>query len=287
MRPDGHRLLLPSGAEIGPRLIVEAKDHHDYDASGRAFADLFEKDLQLMAGRQSIAAGTKDVFFTMLRDEHFEATRRLFGTDNFDRLFVVHAFEGARSEATSAGLAASRVFLLDTNSLIADLLQWYETSERKSGLRNSLIGDVWHLLVGFCRLRPEQVGRAAPPPTTERRESVETSRPTAEAVTGPVRLGTAAGDSQPAVREFQNAEQEYLGWLRQHPDGLVVNTERGKPLRYRVLHRASCPLISEYIGRSEPGGFTERTYIKLCSTSNAALCSLMPGLKRCSRCDPG
>jgi len=32
-----------------------------------------------------------------------------------------------------------------------------------------------------------------------------------------------------------------------------------------VLHRATCPSISEYKGQALPGGFTERQYIKICA----------------------
>ena len=65
--------------------------------------------------------------------------------------------------------------------------------------------------------------------------------------------------------EFINNEKGYLHWLRMHPNGYVINTERRMSTNYMWLHRASCRLISEYTKGSKEGGFTERTYIKICS----------------------
>lgn len=42
MKPDGQPLQSPSGRTIGPRLIVEAKDEHDWDPTGREFGRLLQ-----------------------------------------------------------------------------------------------------------------------------------------------------------------------------------------------------------------------------------------------------
>lgn len=41
-------ILVPGGASIGPRLIVEAKDEHDWEPTGREFGRLLRTDLSKM-----------------------------------------------------------------------------------------------------------------------------------------------------------------------------------------------------------------------------------------------
>src|SRR5688572_13581175 len=66
-------------------------------------------------------------------------------------------------------------------------------------------------------------------------------------------------------------DQDYLDWLQQHPQGFVVNASQSLSPDYMVLHRSSCPHISQPTHESEPGGFTERGYIKVGAASVEAL----------------
>ena len=56
---------------------------------------------------------------------------------------------------------------------------------------------------------------------------------------------------------------DYRNWLAGHPDGFVVNSGRASSPNYVVLHRARCRHISVPVHEAEPGGFTERDYIKI------------------------
>jgi hypothetical protein len=73
------------------------------------------------------------------------------------------------------------------------------------------------------------------------------------------------------VTMFESNDQAYLTWREQHTDGFVINTSRSKDADYMVLHRASCYSISTYTKMAHPGGFTERDYIKICSTNIESL----------------
>ncbi len=68
---------------------------------------------------------------------------------------------------------------------------------------------------------------------------------------------------------FKNDDDGYLKWLQENQSGFVVNTrERIIDPDYMVLHNASCKQISKYPNMIQnPGGFTERDYIKICSDS--------------------
>lgn len=72
------------------------------------------------------------------------------------------------------------------------------------------------------------------------------------------------------VEIFDGNDSHYLTWLSDHLNGYVLNRRRGKSDNYLVLHRATCRLISEDDGK-EPGGFTQRGYVKVCSTDLQSL----------------
>jgi hypothetical protein len=40
VHPRGDQFALPNGAEIGPRVLVETKDEHDFDQKGGEFGKM-------------------------------------------------------------------------------------------------------------------------------------------------------------------------------------------------------------------------------------------------------
>ncbi|NWF81293.1 MAG: hypothetical protein HXY37_14825 [Chloroflexi bacterium] len=89
----------------------------------------------------------------MLRQEHFEKAVQIFGGDDFDRLFVVHTLEQATRSELGPTLATRRIYWLTVHELVADLLTWYGADKNQAALRHTLIGDLWHLLVGYCGMQ--------------------------------------------------------------------------------------------------------------------------------------
>ncbi len=89
---------------------------------------------------------------------------------------------------------------------------------------------------------------------------------------------------------FRKQEAEYFAWLKSHPGGFVLNTKASVSPGYMVLHRASCKLVSRYLGRAGPGGFTERSYRKLCAETvepiKVWVKSNRGQLSTCSHCAP-
>jgi hypothetical protein len=156
VRADSKKIKLPGpdGAEIGPRIIVETKDEHDWEPTGKEFGALLGNDIEKMGDAPFIPRGTKGVKFTMLRQEHFEKASEYFDSPDFDRLFVVHAVDPCVANTHASVLTRQRIHILSVNDLVADLHVWYVQHPRKSGLRHTLVGDLWHLLVGFCGCSP-------------------------------------------------------------------------------------------------------------------------------------
>lgn len=63
----------------------------------------------------------------------------------------------------------------------------------------------------------------------------------------------------------ENARDDaaYFRWLKEAPNGYVLNLRRGPSSSYIILHRARCPTIAN---RSQvPGAYTERKYRKICA----------------------
>lgn len=153
LHPRSGSPILPNGCTLAPKIIVEAKDEHDWEPTGREFGKLLRADLTLMAGRSFVPRGAKGVKFSMLREEHFERAAAIFGTDDFDRLFVVHAIDPAVLMEFAALLSTSRIHWLTIPQVVDDLIQWYAAHARPAALRNTLAGDMLHLLVGYCGLK--------------------------------------------------------------------------------------------------------------------------------------
>ena len=152
IQPAGRPLPLPGGSAVGPRLIVEAKDEHDWEPTGREFGALLRADIAKADGGAFVPKGTTNVKFSMLRQEHFERATELFGTADFDRLFVVHAIDPVALADLAPVLRAGRIHWLTLPAVVADLLAWHRVHPRPAALRHTLVGDLIHLLVGFCGL---------------------------------------------------------------------------------------------------------------------------------------
>lgn len=91
---------------------------------------------------------------------------------------------------------------------------------------------------------------------------------------------------------FDNSDIEYSAWLRENPGGYVVNMRSGYSPSYMVLHRSYCSTVNPSTSSSELGAFTERDYLKVCSTNLESLRSLAKAFGRpdgsfsaeCSKC---
>ncbi|WP_024612746.1 hypothetical protein [Pseudoalteromonas sp. TB64] len=94
--------------------------------------------------------------------------------------------------------------------------------------------------------------------------------------------------------EFINDEYKYINWIQSNPNGFVINTSKSKRLDYRVLHTADCSYVTTLQGNAQEDGFTERGYIKICSTNVESLrdWTKQEGEKNglftqeCARCKP-
>lgn len=145
------RIDLPGGVQIGPRILVETKDEHDWDGSGKDFAVKFQCDRRKLqdVSEPYIPARAKGVCFSMLRQEHYDQAKKIFGTSDFDRLFVVHNVDSSQFEGLAEFYEQRRVFWITASQLLCDLRTWYAEQKSPSALRNTLMGDLFHLLFGY------------------------------------------------------------------------------------------------------------------------------------------
>ncbi|HCH8504587.1 TPA: hypothetical protein PNT49_004299 [Salmonella enterica] len=98
-------------------------------------------------------------------------------------------------------------------------------------------------------------------------------------------------DHQPA------SELAYRNWLRDNPDGFVVNTLKSasgrhtkNDERFTRIHRAKCKTINPLLSSTEKSGFTTEKHQKLCATdfevadSEARKITGLKFVKRCPNC---
>ena len=93
------------------------------------------------------------------------------------------------------------------------------------------------------------------------------------------------------MEKFTDDDAGYLRWIGNHPDGFVLNIERGERPDYAVLHRATCSSISRV---REDGAYTTRNYKKVVSDELADIRAYTKSIgrvdgsfsKQCGLCQP-
>jgi hypothetical protein len=71
------------------------------------------------------------------------------------------------------------------------------------------------------------------------------------------------------VRVFEDDDAGYLDWVRQRPDGYVLNSYRKPSANYLPLHRASCWTITGKPARGDR--WTTGDFIKVCADTRPDL----------------
>ena len=62
--------------------------------------------------------------------------------------------------------------------------------------------------------------------------------------------------------QFVDRDKQYKDWIKNNPDGFVVNSYKEPSSTYLIIHKASCYTITELKGTAK--SFTEK-YSKTCS----------------------
>ena len=90
------------------------------------------------------------------------------------------------------------------------------------------------------------------------------------------------GEQLRMLKIFDGNDSLYITWVNVNPAGFVINTRRKPDPKYMVLHRAICHSITKYTEMAKPGGFTERSYMKVCANN---ITDLRSWVKRHGRSD--
>ena len=77
---------------------------------------------------------------------------------------------------------------------------------------------------------------------------------------------------------FDNGDAPYLKWLKENPEGYVLNTRRSRDSQFAMIHRATCPHITrpDIIAAD---GFTGHNDIKVCASTVDELVTFVRGYK--------
>jgi 5-methylcytosine-specific restriction protein A len=68
------------------------------------------------------------------------------------------------------------------------------------------------------------------------------------------------------MESFDNDDGGFMAWMKQNPDGFVINSGRTPRSAYAMYHKANCTHLSFLRPWQLQGGFT-RQYIKVCSNN--------------------
>lgn len=91
--------------------------------------------------------------------------------------------------------------------------------------------------------------------------------------------------------DFSDDDDGYMHWLRNNPNGFVLNVRQNPGASYTVLHRATCQFIAK---PRDDGAYTARSYRKVVAGSIDELRSYTRSLGRvdgsfsgaCGHCHP-
>ncbi|MDB5978344.1 MAG: endonuclease [Nevskia sp.] len=73
------------------------------------------------------------------------------------------------------------------------------------------------------------------------------------------------------AKVFRKGDQPFLSWMRQHPEGFVLNVASGKDSSYLLFHSSGCHHIAGHTSTHKGNAFTTRGYFKICSDRPADL----------------
>ncbi|MDX1437330.1 MAG: hypothetical protein R3335_10995 [Anaerolineales bacterium] len=90
------------------------------------------------------------------------------------------------------------------------------------------------------------------------------------------------------MKEFKDDDRSYLHWLKEHPDGFVLNTTRPPLPDFLILHRSSCPAVN---GAPEPENYWTIESVKVCAETTGVLAVWAKNevggtVKACKLCEP-
>jgi hypothetical protein len=105
---------------------------------------------------------------------------------------------------------------------------------------------------------------------------------------GPHARRMSAAEGLGGVEVFRDDDDGYLAWVGSHPDGFVVNIQRGGNPSDARLHHAMCPTVSGINPRRGPwtGAYVKACSADLESLDNWALERFGSPITRCGTCQP-
>ncbi len=73
------------------------------------------------------------------------------------------------------------------------------------------------------------------------------------------------------VNVFDSGDKPFFKWMKENPQGFVLNVKRPENSDYAFFHKSHCHHIASPIRGSRPNPYTTRNYFKVCSKNAADL----------------
>lgn len=135
------------------KAIIESKDERDYDYWGRNFRKRIIYDKSVMV--DAVIPKGKKCNFTMLREEHHEVAKEYFNTDDFLKIFIVHHLpQDDEMYQLLEEMKKNNIYFIRSYEMLDDIFENFFRYRENSGIRNSLVGDIFDFLIRYHKWHP-------------------------------------------------------------------------------------------------------------------------------------
>jgi len=135
--------------------IVETKDERNYDKNGVDFSKRVAHDYDNnLDENYIIPKHAKNVNFSMLREQHNSKAMEIFGGCSFVKIFIFHNLCKTGIETKLDDLKGKGIYFVTSREIIEDIFNNFSKYRKNAGIRNSLVGDIFDLLIDYHKWTP-------------------------------------------------------------------------------------------------------------------------------------
>lgn len=132
--------------------IIETKDERDFDPNGTDFTKRLLNDLSMM-NEYFIDENKSGYCFSMLKEQHHKKAKEIFNGNDLIKIFIFHNIK-LSDNSIIIPLADKKIYIVKSEEILDDIIKFFKTKYPGSGIRNSLIGDIFDMLIRYHKWMP-------------------------------------------------------------------------------------------------------------------------------------
>lgn len=131
--------------------IIETKDERDFDPNGKDFIKRLNYDFSIM--KNNFIDEDSKCNFSMLKKQHHDKAEEIFHGVDFVKIFIFHNIYITNNEIIDR-LIEKDIYIIKSDEMLNDIINFMNTKYQGSGIRNSLIGDIFDMLIRYHKWGP-------------------------------------------------------------------------------------------------------------------------------------